>query len=120
MDRKVRTIVLFAFSACGIIALVIWYVLLMDDQAHSKYRQMHAAAINGEILRIRPSSGGVVVRIKDDPVLYYFVPKSIAESEGTIFDFEADPRDSLVKKSYNDTVVLITGGRRLKYIYVRM
>lgn len=119
MNPKTKKTILRILVVSCIAVVALCFKMCMDDQFHSKYVEVHAATINGEILRIGSNSGGVAVRLKNGSAEYWFIPKPIDENNQKSFSSVAQPGDSLLKKPYNDTIILVRAGHRMKYTYLR-
>ena len=106
-----------------IVAIIIFIPLIIFSTHSAKkkgrenFEKFDSAEINSRIESIDNKYHGTHIVLSDgrDFVAYFLTDEKL--NEGKIFDHTATNGDSVIKKSYSDTLYLIKGNRKLAYLF---
>lgn len=101
-----------------LIALAILQQIRATKRGKENFRQFYNAEIKGRI-ETKVSAGKGSSRFKVNGQVYSFHPYASNLNDNSIFEYVAEPGDSIVKGQGSDTLLLIKPGKILKYTFFK-
>lgn len=106
----------------GIIAFIVIILYFhygddyMDKRDLNNYNKFNRSNLDGVILDLKEYARGVKLQFEHDTVVFY--PQTSKLNDNNIFIFTAKKGDKVVKKPFQDTLLLQTkNGLKLKYTF---
>lgn len=107
-----------------IIVGVIWVISMgtfqsirLHREAKSGYPVFNSKKIEGKILKYGVSGGLYFIKISNIDEELTFSPITLEIDSGKSFFDIAKPGDSILKKAYGDTIILIHDGEKYYYLF---
>jgi hypothetical protein len=104
-----------------IIFVVLFFLVLgsyqlirLKTRGRTSYPVFKSKNLEGKIIEVKNRDGLTFFRL-DNGVQYSFIPVSVELNKNTLFDKIAEPGDSIIKRSFNDTIILIHKGVKFRY-----
>ena len=114
-SRKAK-VALFIFFI-GLIIFMVFHTINVKERGKKEFRQFYSSELDGVIVSMHASVGGVYFKLNNTNKEYNFVPLIGEENKNSTFYHTAEKGDRIVKPAYADTLTLITEDTVYKYTF---
>jgi hypothetical protein len=92
-----------------------YQLIRLKTRGRTSYPVFKIKNMEGKIIDIKIRDGLTFFRLEND-TQYSFIPVSVELNKNKLFDKIAEPGDSILKKPFNDTIILIHKGIKYRYL----
>jgi hypothetical protein len=102
------------FAVLFFLVLGSYQLIRLKTRGRTSYPVFKSKNLEGKIIDVKNRDGLTFFRLDND-IQYSFIPVSVEIDKSKFFDKIAEPGDSIIKRSFSDTIILIHKGVKYRY-----